>query len=317
VVVWSHINLARIFEITGQRDRAIGEYRAAVGTNDNTGGALDEAIKFLKETGDTVPAVNPEAKTAVFIHPPPGVYPIGPDVFPPVPMVDNDSPAFTEEARLAELEGTVWVAAVVGADGTARNMQVTHGIGLGLDEKAVETIRKWRFWPGLYHGKEVDTLTTIPIDFLLSSKQSRWHLVQTTFRPPDGVSRPMFRSVSYPPGAGVSRQLVDHGRVIVAIGRQATATLSFDVNPDGRPVQFKVESASDEHWGPEAIALVQNWQFAPGMKDGEPMSVPCTVTLVWGKRTWTCKRFEVSRSSVLFLRLPATPQVGLGTGTER
>jgi aminopeptidase N len=46
--VWSHIQLGKIFDVTGQRDRAVGEYRQAVQTNDNTQGALNEARKYLQ-----------------------------------------------------------------------------------------------------------------------------------------------------------------------------------------------------------------------------------------------------------------------------
>ncbi len=45
--VWSHIQLGKIFDITGQRERALGEYRQALQTNDNTQGALDEGRKYL------------------------------------------------------------------------------------------------------------------------------------------------------------------------------------------------------------------------------------------------------------------------------
>jgi tetratricopeptide (TPR) repeat protein len=46
--VWSHIQLGKIFDVTGQRDRAVNEYRQAVQTNDNTQGALNEARKYLQ-----------------------------------------------------------------------------------------------------------------------------------------------------------------------------------------------------------------------------------------------------------------------------
>jgi tetratricopeptide (TPR) repeat protein len=48
VEVWSHIELGRIFDVTGQRDRAVNEYRLAVQTNDNTQGALNEARQYLQ-----------------------------------------------------------------------------------------------------------------------------------------------------------------------------------------------------------------------------------------------------------------------------
>jgi len=47
--VWSHIALGKIFDVTGQRDRAVNEYRQAVQTNDNTGGAINEARKYLQQ----------------------------------------------------------------------------------------------------------------------------------------------------------------------------------------------------------------------------------------------------------------------------
>lgn len=47
--VWSHIQLGKIFDITGQRERATNEYRRAIETNDNTAGALDEARRYLQK----------------------------------------------------------------------------------------------------------------------------------------------------------------------------------------------------------------------------------------------------------------------------
>ena len=47
--VWSHIQIGKIFDITGQRDRAVNEYRLAVQTNDNTQGAVNEARQWLQK----------------------------------------------------------------------------------------------------------------------------------------------------------------------------------------------------------------------------------------------------------------------------
>ena len=47
--VWSHIAIGKIFDLTGQRDRAVGEYRLAVQTNDNTQGAVNEARQYLQK----------------------------------------------------------------------------------------------------------------------------------------------------------------------------------------------------------------------------------------------------------------------------
>jgi aminopeptidase N len=49
VEVWSHLKLGQIFDVTGQRDRALNEYQRALQTNDNTQGALDEANRYVKK----------------------------------------------------------------------------------------------------------------------------------------------------------------------------------------------------------------------------------------------------------------------------
>jgi len=47
--VWSHLQLGKIFDVTGQRERAVNEYRQALQTNDNTQGALDEARRYMEK----------------------------------------------------------------------------------------------------------------------------------------------------------------------------------------------------------------------------------------------------------------------------
>jgi tetratricopeptide (TPR) repeat protein len=55
VEVWSHINLGRIFDITGQRERALNEYRLAIRTKDNTQNAQEAAAQYLKEPYQRAP----------------------------------------------------------------------------------------------------------------------------------------------------------------------------------------------------------------------------------------------------------------------
>ena len=58
--VWSHLQLGKIFDITGQRERAVNEYRQALQTNDNTQGALDEARRYMQKPYEREPG--PEAE---------------------------------------------------------------------------------------------------------------------------------------------------------------------------------------------------------------------------------------------------------------
>ena len=56
-------------------------------------------------------------------------------------------PAYTDEAREAKMQGLVRLRVLVGADGRASRIELVQGLGLGLDERAVQTVRSWRFQP--------------------------------------------------------------------------------------------------------------------------------------------------------------------------
>jgi TonB family protein len=193
-------------------------------------------------------------------------------------------PEYSHEARAAGLEGAVSVTLNVGPDGTPVGAHVTSPLGLGLDEKALEAVAKWRFSP---LGPPAPSPLTAGLYFLLPLKLSRWHLTAAKFEPPEGASRPIFLTEPYPLGPGVSNKTIDEGWVISAIPRAATVTLHFDIDELGVPTKFQVLDASAETWGDEAIAVVRPWRFTPGANDGKPVSVPCTLDLVWGQKVWT------------------------------
>jgi len=56
-------------------------------------------------------------------------------------------PQYTDQAREAKLEGRVTLRVLVGADGRAWQVQIVQRVGLGLDERAVESVRAWKFSP--------------------------------------------------------------------------------------------------------------------------------------------------------------------------
>jgi TonB family protein len=77
-------------------------------------------------------------------------------------------PQYSEDARKAKFQGTVLLQIVIQPDGHATNIEVAKGPGLGLEEKAIEAVRDWRFKPALGpNGKPVATITQIEITFRL------------------------------------------------------------------------------------------------------------------------------------------------------
>jgi len=77
-------------------------------------------------------------------------------------------PQYSEDARKAKGQGTVVLQVVIQPDGHATDVEIVKGPGLGLEEKAVEAVRTWRFKPALGpNGKPVATITPIEVDFRL------------------------------------------------------------------------------------------------------------------------------------------------------
>jgi TonB family protein len=91
---------------------------------------------------------------------------VGNGVSPPT-LAYKVEPEYSEEAHLTRFQGTVVVYAEIGADGTAQNMRVIRSVGLGLDEKALQAISKWKFNPGTKDGQPVPVAATIDVNFRL------------------------------------------------------------------------------------------------------------------------------------------------------
>jgi TonB family protein len=68
----------------------------------------------------------------------------------------------------AKIEGTVRLYVEVGIDGLAHNVRVIKGLGFGLDESAIEAVRKWQFAPARRDGRRVGIPTTVEVQFRLS-----------------------------------------------------------------------------------------------------------------------------------------------------
>ena len=76
-------------------------------------------------------------------------------------------PEFSEEARKAKYQGVVVLYGEVDINGALRNVRVLRSLGLGLDEKAIEAVKQWRFRPGYRDGRPIVAAATIEINFHL------------------------------------------------------------------------------------------------------------------------------------------------------
>ena len=58
-------------------------------------------------------------------------------------------PVYTDEARHVKVQGTVTLRVLVGMDGRASQIRVVRGVGYGLEERAEQTVRGWKFKPAI------------------------------------------------------------------------------------------------------------------------------------------------------------------------
>ena len=83
-------------------------------------------------------------------------------------ILQQTAPSYTDDAIDAKVEGSVFLQAVIRKNGRVDSFKVLSGLGYGLEEKAIQEISsRWRFRPGTLHGRPVDVLATIEVQFNL------------------------------------------------------------------------------------------------------------------------------------------------------
>jgi len=95
-----------------------------------------------------------------------GVFRVGGGVSPPRAL-DTPDPEYSEEARKAKYQGTCVLWLIVGPDGKPRDIKVARALGMGLDEKAIQAVRMWKFEPAMKDGKPVAVQINVEVNFRL------------------------------------------------------------------------------------------------------------------------------------------------------
>ncbi|HEY4676251.1 MAG TPA: TonB family protein [Candidatus Angelobacter sp.] len=96
----------------------------------------------------------------------PGIFHVGDGVSAPRPIFTPE-PEFSEEARKAKYQGVVVLNIVVGTDGRVHSPRVVRSLGMGLDEKAIEGVKTWKFDPSKKDGRAVAVEMNIEVAFNL------------------------------------------------------------------------------------------------------------------------------------------------------
>jgi TonB family protein len=82
-------------------------------------------------------------------------------------LISRHAPEYTPAAKQAGIQGTVELSVTIGTDGVARDIQVIRPLDTGLDRKAIECVKTWRFRPASRNGQPVTAFATVEVKFRL------------------------------------------------------------------------------------------------------------------------------------------------------
>jgi protein TonB len=95
-----------------------------------------------------------------------GPYRPGSGITPPS-LLREVRPDYTEDGRRRNIEGDVVLEIVVRRDGTVGDVKLLQGLGAGLDQRAIDAVRQWRFSPARRLGAPVDVIVEVAVEFKL------------------------------------------------------------------------------------------------------------------------------------------------------
>ena len=175
-------NLAVLYENQVLYQKAESYYRTALGIRDTSLGAdhpdtiatLEHFARLLHKLSRSDEAAPLEDRALAYRRTQSGTgepVDLGPlasgNGVQPAVLLERTEPRYTDEARIANHEGSVLLQVDVDMDGNARNPVVLRHLGLGLDEMAIEAVGDWRFRPARRRGSKVPSRVRLEIAFRL------------------------------------------------------------------------------------------------------------------------------------------------------
>ena len=195
-------------------------------------------------------------------------------------VLQKTEPSYSEEARVAAVDGSVRISLVVDSQGNPSDLKVTQPIGFGLDEAALRSVALWRFKPGMKDGVAVPVQTSIEVNFRLPEKDTL-HMERFACGLPEGASRPKVLKAEHPSSPGPNETV--------------SVTISMDVNERGVPENLHLVKLTEAKWENDVMAAMREWRFQPsvGGGDGKPVVAPCTLSFALGKMPESTSAYRI------------------------
>jgi TonB family protein len=202
-----------------------------------------------------------------------GLSKVGGRISPPE-ILRSVNAEFSDEARRAKYQGVCLIGLIVDAEGNPQNIHVVRALGMGLDEKAIEAIRQYKFKPAMKDGTTpVPTMITIEVDFRLYSGKKPSHIS------PVPIGAPRFDPV---PGNAGSLLLINYVEPRYShFGRKnrisGECVIGLTVDIHGMPQNVHVVTSLDPSLDQNAIEAVKKWRYTPPMINGNAAPIDGTV----------------------------------------
>ncbi len=178
-----------------------------------------------------------------------GVLKVGGSVSPPRLTYAPD-PEYSEEARREKFQGTCVLWLIVGPDGMPRNIRVSRALGHGLDEKAIEAVRQWKFQPALKNGEPVAVQVNVEVAFHLYGYRMEKKIQELERRANAGDAKSELElSEAYFQGKGVAKNESAGYRLLQRAANQGLPKAQFQMG----------EYAASHGDGPEDNIVACMW----------------------------------------------------------
>jgi len=206
----------------------------------------------------------------------------------PIPLVHPEA-EYTEEARKARNQGDCIISVIVDAQGMPQNPRVVRGLGMGLDQKAIEAVNKYRFKPAMKNGEPVPVGITVQVNFRLyrgplpQPPQEAVHPpgTQALQSSQDNAPHPKWVGDGVTAPVPLVNPTAEYSEEALKANYQGTCLVYVIVDAQGMPQNPRVVRGLGMGLDQKAIEAVNKYKFKPAMKNGEPVPVGITVEVIF------------------------------------
>ena len=183
-------------------------------------------------------------------------------------------PNYTEQARLAAVQGTVVVYAEITKDGSPENLRILRSLGFGLDEEAMKAVQQWQFEPDPEDEKPSRVATYVPVRFRLDRQMYGGQL-------PGEGSNEIYQiaegGITVP--RVLSRAAPLYTEEAQTAKREGTVVLFAEISSAGVVGNVVVLHGLGKGLDESAVRAIKQWKFSPALKDGRPVAVMITIEM--------------------------------------